>query len=64
VPTVPILREAILAARRQNCFATAVRVFAGLRSKVENEKQYKMYCEALKDVRDELGIPLPEELGV
>lgn len=64
VPTVPILREAILASRRLNTFSTSLRIFGGLRAKVENEKQYKMYCEALRDVREELGIPLPEELGV
>lgn len=38
-----------------NDYSTAVRVFEGIREKVENETQYKQYVEALKDVREELG---------
>ena len=64
VPTVPIVKEALFAARRLNDFATAVRVFAGLRDKVDKPEQYDMYVSALQDIRAELGIPTPEELQV
>jgi cytochrome c oxidase subunit 5a len=64
VPTVPILTEAFKAARRLNDFPTTVRTLVGLREKVENQKQYNLYLEALADLRTELGIPTPEEMGV
>ncbi|EKM49179.1 uncharacterized protein PHACADRAFT_107301, partial [Phanerochaete carnosa HHB-10118-sp] len=43
------------AARRVNDFATAVRVFEGVREKVENNQQYQSYLDELKGVREELG---------
>ena len=42
----------------------AVRIFEGLRQKVENEHQYKQYLEELKPIKEELGILTKEELGL
>lgn len=64
VPTLPIVKEAMHAARRLNCLPSAVRILAGIRGKVDTEKQYKLYLEALEGVREELGVPTPEEIGV
>lgn len=36
--------------------------FAGIKSKVETKDQYEQYLEELKPLREELGIPLKEEL--
>ncbi|CAO1635117.1 unnamed protein product [Jaminaea pallidilutea] len=62
VPAPEVIEAALKAARRVNDFPTAVRVFEGIREKVENQRQYEQYVEALKPVRDELGINLREEL--
>ncbi|OKL64141.1 Cytochrome c oxidase subunit 6, mitochondrial [Talaromyces atroroseus] len=62
VPSVEVLSAALRAARRVNDFPTAVRVFEGIRAKVENEGQYKQYLEALEGLRTELGVSLREEL--
>lgn len=64
VPSKPILEEALLASRRLNDFPTSVRILAGLRDKVENATQYQQYLESLKEIREKLSIPTPEELGV
>ena len=37
-------------------YATAVRVFEGIREKVENKMQYQAYLDELKPVREELGV--------
>jgi cytochrome c oxidase subunit 5a len=55
VPAPSIIEAALRAARRVNDYATAVRIFAGVREKVENQSQYKSYLEELKVVREELG---------
>lgn len=34
----------------------------GIKSKVENKGQYEQYLEELKPLREELGVPLKEEL--
>lgn len=34
----------------------------GIKSKVENKGQYEQYLEDLKPLREELGIPLKEDL--
>ena len=34
----------------------------GLKSKVENKGQYEQYLEELKSLREELGVPLKEDL--
>ena len=49
------VEAAVRAARRVNDFATAVRVFEGVREKVENKQQYQAYLEELKGLREELG---------
>lgn len=62
VPSPSVIEKALRACRRVNDYATAVRVFEGLKFKVENKEQYQAYLDELKDVRAELGIDLKEEL--
>ncbi|KAH3681804.1 hypothetical protein WICPIJ_007243 [Wickerhamomyces pijperi] len=62
VPSPEVVGAALRASRRVNDYATAVRVFEGLKYKVENAEQYNAYLEELKDVREELGITLKEDL--
>ncbi|KAJ5851715.1 uncharacterized protein N7529_011100 [Penicillium soppii] len=62
VPSVEVLTAALKAARRVNDFPTAVRVFEGIKAKVENPDQYKQYLESLEGLRQELGVALREEL--
>merc|ERR1712098_714705 len=47
VPSPSVIIAALKAARRVNDFPTAVRVFEGLKSKVENKGQYEQYLEEL-----------------
>ncbi|KAJ6479237.1 COX5A-domain-containing protein [Mycena vitilis] len=62
VPAPSVIEAAVRASRRVDDFATAVRVFNGVKVKVENKKQYQDYVEELKGLRQELGIELEEEL--
>ncbi|KAJ7053855.1 COX5A-domain-containing protein [Mycena amicta] len=62
VPAPSVLEAAVRASRRVDDFATAVRIFNGVKVKVENKKQYQDYLEELKGLREELGITLEEEL--
>ncbi|KKK16932.1 cytochrome c oxidase subunit 6 [Aspergillus ochraceoroseus] len=62
VPSVEVLSAALRAARRVNDFPTAVRVFEGIKAKVESKDQYKQYLESLDGLRQELGVALREEL--
>ncbi|KAF3396049.1 Cytochrome c oxidase subunit 6 [Penicillium rolfsii] len=62
VPSVQVLSAALKAARRVNDFPTAVRVFEGIKAKVESPDQYKQYLEELDGLRQELGVALREEL--
>ncbi|KAM5342506.1 hypothetical protein ACJ41O_013472 [Fusarium nematophilum] len=62
VPAPSVIAAALKAARRVNDFGTAVRIFEGIKSKVENKGQYEEYLEELKPLREELGVPLKEEL--
>ncbi|GMM34572.1 cytochrome c oxidase subunit VI [Saccharomycopsis crataegensis] len=62
VPAPSVIEKALLACRRVNDYATAVRVFEGLKVKVDNNEQYEAYLEELKDVRKELGVDLKEDL--
>jgi len=55
VPSPGVVEAALRAARRVNDYATAVRVFEGIREKVENKQQYQAYLDELKPVREELG---------
>ena len=41
-----------------------MRVFEGLKDKTENEEQYKTYVNYFRPLIEELGVPLPEEMGI
>ncbi|KAH9830436.1 COX5A-domain-containing protein [Rhodofomes roseus] len=62
VPAPSVIEAALRAARRVNDYATAVRIFEGIKEKVENTQQYQAYLDELKPVREELGINVREEL--
>ncbi|KAI5799233.1 cytochrome c oxidase subunit VA-domain-containing protein [Peziza echinospora] len=62
VPSPSVIVAALRAARRVNDFPTAVRVFEGVKAKVENPQQYQEYLDELKPLREELGITLKEDL--
>ena len=62
VPSPEVIESALKAARRVNDFSLAVRIFEGLKFKTENDNQYKQYLEVLKPLREELGVPLKEEI--
>lgn len=59
VPAPEVIESALRASRRVNDYSTAVRVFEGIKEKVENKGQYEKYLEALKPVKDELGESCP-----
>ncbi|CAD6579261.1 MAG: Cytochrome c oxidase subunit 6 [Cyphobasidiales sp. Tagirdzhanova-0007] len=62
VPGAPIIESALKAARRLNDYSTAVRVFEGIKEKVENPGQYQAYLDEFAPLRKELGIVTKEEL--
>jgi len=62
VPAPSIIEAALYAARRVNDYGTAVRIFEGVKEKVENKAQYDAYLTELKNVKDELGIYTKDEL--
>ncbi|CAE6526759.1 unnamed protein product [Rhizoctonia solani] len=62
VPSPGVIEAALRAARRVNDYSTAVRIFEGIREKVENKGQYEAYLNELKGIREELGISTKEEL--
>ena len=55
VPSASVVEAAVRAARRVNDYATAVRVFEGIKEKVENKAQYQAYVDELRPLREELG---------
>lgn len=55
VPAPSVIEAALHAARRVNDYSTAVRIFEGVKEKVENKQQYQQYLDELKGVREELG---------
>ena len=55
VPAPSVVEAAVRAARRVNDYSTAVRVFEGIKEKVENVAQYQAYLNELKGLREELG---------
>ena len=59
VPAPSVVEAALRAARRVNDYATAVRIFEGIKEKVENNQQYQAYLDELKPVREELGLSIP-----
>ena len=58
VPSTGVIEAAVRAARRVNDYATAVRIFEGVKEKVENKQQYQAYLDELKPLREELGTSL------
>ncbi|ORY03301.1 cytochrome c oxidase subunit VI [Clohesyomyces aquaticus] len=62
VPSPSVIISALKAARRVNDFPSAVRVFEGIKYKVENKSQYDEYLQELEPIREELGIPLKETM--
>ncbi|KAF2754785.1 COX5A-domain-containing protein [Pseudovirgaria hyperparasitica] len=62
VPSPTVLIAALRAARRINDFPTAIRVFEGIKAKVENPSQYEEYLKELEPIREELGVPLREDI--
>ncbi|KAH8197125.1 hypothetical protein TruAng_008691 [Truncatella angustata] len=62
VPSPTVVVAALKAARRVNDYPTAVRIFEGVKAKVENKGQYQQYLDELKPLREELGIALKEDL--
>ncbi|KAF2657177.1 cytochrome c oxidase subunit VI [Lophiostoma macrostomum CBS 122681] len=62
VPSPTVIISALRAARRVNDFPSAVRVFEGIKFKVENKGQYDEYLQELEPIREELGIPLKETM--
>ncbi|KAJ9617275.1 Cytochrome c oxidase subunit 6 [Cladophialophora chaetospira] len=62
VPSPGVVTAALKAARRVNDYPTAVRIFEGIRAKVENTQQYQAYLDELKPLREELGVNLKEDL--
>lgn len=62
VPGAPIIESALKASRRLNDYSTAVRVFEGIKEKVENKGQYQAYLDEFAPLRKELGIITKEEL--
>ncbi|KAJ4389102.1 Cytochrome c oxidase subunit 6 [Gnomoniopsis smithogilvyi] len=62
VPSPSVCTAALNAARRVNDFPTAVRIFEGIKSKVENKEQYQQYLKELEPLRKELGVELKEDL--
>ncbi|KAK0265577.1 Cytochrome c oxidase subunit 6 [Friedmanniomyces endolithicus] len=62
VPSTSVITAALRAARRVNDFPTVVRVFEGIRAKVENVHQYNEYLTELQSMREEMGVVLKEDL--
>ncbi|KKY28104.1 putative cytochrome c oxidase subunit va [Diplodia seriata] len=62
VPSTSVITAALKAARRVNDFPTAVRIFEGIKAKVENKGQYDEYLKELEPLREELGVSLKESL--
>ncbi|KAF1991198.1 cytochrome-c oxidase chain VI [Aulographum hederae CBS 113979] len=60
VPSPDVCTAALKAARRVNDFPTAVRIFEGIKAKVENKGQYDEYLKELEPLREELGVSLKE----
>ncbi|KAI9723049.1 MAG: Cytochrome c oxidase subunit 6 [Candelaria pacifica] len=62
VPSPSVIIAALRAARRVNDYPTAVRIFEGIKAKVENKGQYDEYLKDLQPLREELGVNLKEDL--
>ncbi|KAI9291255.1 putative cytochrome-c oxidase chain VI precursor [Neoconidiobolus thromboides FSU 785] len=64
VPSPSVLEAALKASRRVNSYSTAVRIFEGIKDKVDNETQYNEYVKELEPIRKQLSILTKEELGL
>ncbi|KAF9933104.1 Cytochrome c oxidase subunit 6 [Mortierella antarctica] len=64
VPAPSVIAAALKASRRVNDFATAVRVFEGLKVKAGSDALYKQYLDELAPLKTELGVQTKEELGL
>src|SRR6266511_2075027 len=64
IPSTSVIEASLKAARRINDYSIAVRIFEGLKQKVENDTQYKDYLEELKPIKEELGILTKEEMDL
>ncbi|CAJ0769843.1 20373_t:CDS:1, partial [Entrophospora sp. SA101] len=62
IPSPTVIEASLKAARRVNDYSIAVRVFEGLKQKVENDGQYNDYLEELTPIKEELGILTKEEM--
>ncbi|KAI9493245.1 peptidase family M41-domain-containing protein [Zychaea mexicana] len=62
VPAPSVVESALRASRRVDDFATSVRIFEGIKEKVESDKQYQQYLEELAPIKEELGLLTKEEL--
>ncbi|GAM83882.1 hypothetical protein ANO11243_018720 [Dothideomycetidae sp. 11243] len=62
VPSPSVITAALRAARRVNDYPTAVRIFEGIKAKVENKAQYDDYLRELEPLREELGVNLKETM--
>ncbi|CAG8522721.1 11575_t:CDS:2 [Acaulospora colombiana] len=64
VPAPSVIEASLKAARRVNDYSTAVRIFEGIKHKIDNENTYNQYLDELKPIKEELGIMTKEELGI
>ncbi|KAF8950484.1 Cytochrome c oxidase subunit 6 [Entomortierella lignicola] len=64
VPAPSVIAAALKASRRVDDYASAVRVFEGLKVKAGSESVYKQYLDELAPLKTELGIQTKEELGL
>ncbi|OMH78556.1 Cytochrome c oxidase subunit 6, mitochondrial [Zancudomyces culisetae] len=64
VPDVTVCEAALRAARRIDDYATGVRVFDALKAKVDSSSQYSQFLDALRPVKDELGILTSDEMNL
>jgi len=64
VPAPSVIAAALKASRRVNDYATAVRVFEGLKVKAGSDALYKQYLDELAPLKTELGVQTKEELGL
>ncbi|KAF9545762.1 Cytochrome c oxidase subunit 6 [Mortierella hygrophila] len=64
VPSPSVIAAALKASRRVDDYATAVRVFEGLKVKAGSDALYKQYLDELAPLKNELGVQTKEELGL
>ncbi|KAG0294855.1 Cytochrome c oxidase subunit 6 [Linnemannia gamsii] len=64
VPSPSVIAAALKASRRVDDYATAVRVFEGLKVKAGSDALYKQYLDELAPLKTELGVQTKEELGL